>query len=51
MYDSHEKFVKFEKYCPICKNVAVNENQLPCDECLSNPINTDTDQPVLFEEV
>lgn len=44
------RIVRFDLYCPKCKHFEEDDNEFPCDECLSNPGNYDTRQPVLYEE-
>ena len=43
------KIVFFEKHCPKCKHEAVEENEDPCWDCLSNPVNVNG-LPTKFEE-
>lgn len=50
MENNRQKFVEFDKYCPTCKHKDLKCHEDPCDECLTNPVNTDTNQPVLYEE-
>lgn len=45
-----EHIVLFEDWCKKCKHAKVKDNEMPCDECLGYPVNTDSRQPVLFEE-
>ena len=47
-YDN--KMVYFKKYCPTCKYEEVPEEDDPCNECLSYPVNVHTDRPVKWEE-
>lgn len=42
--------VDFKKYCETCKYKDGGEFDGPCHECLSNPINTQTDRPVKYEK-
>lgn len=44
------KEVDYSKYCKMCKNRDLKENEEPCWECLTNPVNEDTHRPVMFEE-
>ena len=48
--DNLEKLVEFDKYCKSCKYETASEHSDPCDECLTYPTNTNTNQPVLWEE-
>ena len=44
-----EHIVDFKKYCENCIYRDLNENDEPCDECLDNPVNTNSRRPVNFE--
>ena len=44
------KEVYFDKYCKTCKHEKLKEEADPCDECLENPVNTDSHKPVRWEE-
>lgn len=46
-----EKIVNFDHYCPKCKYYRTEETEDPCDECLSNPTNEDSHEPVSFKRV
>lgn len=48
--EKKEKIVDFHKYCKNCKYVAVNETDNPCNDCLNCPTNTNTSEPINFEE-
>lgn len=48
--ENSEKMVYFDKYCPICKHEKTNESKDPCNECLSNPVNKNTHEPVMWKE-
>lgn len=45
------KEVKFGWYCPDCKYYIYDENENPCEECLSYPYNDNSIRPVLFEKI
>ena len=45
-----DKFVEFDKYCETCKHKGLEEKFDPCHECLSNPVNTQTEKPIKYEE-
>lgn len=47
-YDHKE--VYFDRYCKTCKNFKKDENQEPCDECLSEPTNLHSHKPVKWEK-
>ena len=45
-----DKIVHFDEYCPTCKYETTPEKDNPCNECLDNPTNTNTRQPVMWKE-
>lgn len=49
----HEKEVYFHQYCPRCKHKDVEESDPygKCNDCLNEPVNTDSHKPLYFEEV
>lgn len=44
------KFVNFEDYCGLCEHKDVDQNEDPCNECLTNPVNSHSHKPVNFKE-
>ena len=50
MDETDNRMVRYDLWCDKCKHKTINENDEPCEECLSNPINTHTEKPVKFEE-
>lgn len=44
------KEVYYHDYCYSCKYRATDENDDPCDECLSNPVNLASHKPVNYVE-
>lgn len=44
------KEVHFNEYCAKCKFKNNKEDDTPCDECLSNPVNVYSHKPVKYEE-
>ena len=44
------KFVDYDIYCPKCKHCDVPEEDDPCDECMTWPINLNSSKPLNFEE-
>lgn len=44
------KEVRFDLYCKKCKHCDKKEDEEPCDECLSNPVNLYSHKPINFEE-
>ena len=47
---NNEKMIFFEKWCTRCKHEAVNENEEPCESCISSPVNENSRKPIKFEE-
>ena len=43
------KIVSFEKFCPLCEYEKLEDHKDPCNECLENPVNYETHQPVNFK--
>lgn len=44
------KFVDFEKYCKKCKYNNTAESDVPCWECLEQPVNYNSEKPIHFKE-
>ena len=44
------KEVYFNKYCKDCKHINVDDDEDPCNECLTNSVNLYSHKPVNFEE-
>lgn len=44
------KEVYFDDYCDSCKYANLDEDDTPCDECLSNPVNVYSHKPVKYKE-
>lgn len=49
MVDKYKE-VRFDEYCKTCKYEAKNEDQDPCDECLSNPVNLYSRKPINWKK-
>lgn len=49
MEDSYKE-VYFNEYCPTCKYLKTNENDEPCEECLSSPVNLYSHKPINWKE-
>lgn len=49
MEDSYKE-VYFDEYCKTCANEKKKEDEEPCDECLSEPVNLDSHKPVRWKE-
>jgi hypothetical protein len=43
------KEVYFHEYCKSCRHIKVANTEMPCDECLTEPINLNTHRPVKYE--
>lgn len=43
-----QKIVEFWEYCCQCKYSPLKQDQDPCNECLTNPVNEDSKKPVNF---
>lgn len=50
MADVHEKEVRYDEYCKKCKYSDTPDGDLPCDECLSEPMNWGSVKPTRFKE-
>lgn len=50
--DNLDKFVNFEEYCKKCKfkDVDDTKGEEPCNECLSTPVNENSEKPICFKE-
>ena len=48
--ESKFKIVDYYKYCPKCKYKYVDSDEDPCDDCLNQSCNTNSREPVNFEE-
>lgn len=44
------KEVYFNEYCKTCEYELKNEDETPCDECLSNPVNNYSHKPVKWNK-
>lgn len=50
MAEQFEKEVRFDKYCGKCVHKKLKETLDPCNECLDNPYNENTEKPRYFKE-
>lgn len=50
MSENDYKMVMFNTHCPKCKYEEVDENQEPCEECLTEYAKWASRKPVKFEE-
>lgn len=50
MEDDIYKIVEFHAYCDKCLHKDLKEDEEPCDECLSEPVNLYSHKPVKFIE-
>ena len=44
------KFVRFDLYCETCKHFNKDQDQEPCNECLTHTVNYNSHRPVMWEE-
>lgn len=44
------KEVYFDQYCQTCKSFDLKEDEEPCCDCLSEPVNQYSHKPVKYEE-
>lgn len=42
--------VRFDIYCKKCEHEKKQENEEPCGKCLDEPVNENTNKPVMFKE-
>lgn len=42
--------VEFDKYCKTCKHCDLRGHYDPCNDCLDNPVNTNSKKPIYYEE-
>ena len=47
--DDKRKFVDHNRYCALCKHKDLEENQDPCWDCLTEPVNWNSAKPVKYE--
>lgn len=47
---NEEKIVKYEEYCSQCRYKDLGENEEPCNECLTWPVNLYSRKPIKFKE-
>lgn len=47
--DNQIRFVDFEKYCKTCKHKETKETWDPCNECLDNCTNIDSEMPIYYK--
>lgn len=48
--ENQYKIVDFKKYCETCKYKEMKEVKDPCNECLDNPVNENSEKPVKYKE-
>ena len=49
--DNQYKLVDFGKYCKTCKHKGIKEFEDPCNECLDEPANVNSERPIKYEEI
>ncbi len=50
MIENTQMMVRYDKWCDRCKHRDIPENDDPCEQCLDNPINENSEKPIYFEE-
>lgn len=50
MEDEQYKEVHYHAYCNRCKYRELKDDEEPCNECLSEPINLHSHKPIKWEE-
>lgn len=45
-----EKIVNYNKYCPTCAYVDLEDYKDPCNDCLNNPVNTNSQKPINYKK-
>lgn len=45
-----DNIIDFDKYCDTCKHRDLKGHFDPCNDCLDNPVNTNSAKPVYYEE-
>ena len=48
--ENQYKLVDFKKYCETCKHKNISEVEDPCNECLDNGGNLNSERPINYEE-
>lgn len=46
---NEEKEVYFDQYCKSCKHHGLEESKDPCNDCLTEPSNTNSHKPMNYE--
>lgn len=46
---NEEKEVYFDQYCKSCKHHGLEESKDPCNDCLAEPSNTNSNKPMNYE--
>ena len=47
---NNTKEVDFHKYCKTCKYRRLKESKDPCNDCLANPNNDNSNKPLYYVE-
>lgn len=48
--EPNDHIVRYDLWCKKCIHFPADEQEDPCDECLSCPLNVNSRKPVRFEE-
>ena len=50
MIENNQRIVCYDIWCQKCLCKDIKENDEPCEECLDNPTNENTERPIKFKE-
>ena len=45
-----DQMVDYDKFCKSCKHRKLKGHYDPCNDCLDNPANTNTNKPMYYEK-
>ena len=48
--EQNYKEVYYEQFCKTCKHKDLKDFYDPCNDCLDNPVNTNSQRPVNYKE-
>ena len=48
--NGENKFVRFDIWCPACVDAKTPDSEPICNECLSQPVNTNSTKPINFRQ-
>lgn len=50
MYQSKEKEVYFDVYCPVCEHWLKTEEEPPCCDCMEERVAVDSHMPIYYKK-